>query len=470
MAGGRKEERCVGQFPQTVKVAREHEVPAVALCHTHVVQTNPNPNVTCLVDWRCSFRCRRLVCWLVDAQLPTMIVVFVIDTSPSMGEPLFTNKTTGGNNMTKLDLAKMAVESMSKSLTKRVSEHNLQLQQQPMNVQKTLHNMGLGYAAQDQFLLLSTSRQYPKHPSSAVCGAGGRLLVGFGDYIVDPSADQADYSPPSTTNGSFDHELKHLQSSTWHSHPSTNQQQQQQQSNSDQSSLSAGAQPHLPFPEDAGGAVGLNIALSTGLSLLSRYRLKNRLTENFGMGRLPSPAMLAPSGSTTAVAALQPACLVLLTDGDCLRKPPSEGGGVLQLQKGSVPLREFYQEPFRWDQRIFCLGVGGEPYVSSKDYLHPSLRALCEVTGGCHTMLRSTTGLSTLVDQITKLMAPPRAKELLLPDPLKLPTSHLSQRIASTPPKRLRFPREITSLAVRFVAFKGLRRAHLENQHRHSEP
>ena len=223
MAGGRKEERCVGQFPQTVKVAREHEVPAVALCHTHVVQTNPNPNVTCLVDWRCSFRCRRLVCWLVDAQLPTMIVVFVIDTSPSMGEPLFTNKTTGGNNMTKLDLAKMAVESMSKSLTKRVSEHNLQLQQQPMNVQKTLHNMGLGYAAQDQFLLLSTGRQYPKHPSSAVCGAGGRLLVGFGDYIVDPSTDQADYSPPSTTNGSFDHELKHLQASTWHSHPSTNQ-------------------------------------------------------------------------------------------------------------------------------------------------------------------------------------------------------------------------------------------------------
>lgn len=75
------------------------------------------------------------------------------------------------------------------------------------------------------------------------------------------------------------------------------------------------------------------------------------------MGRLPCSAILAPTtgggagGTNKAVGqlqqasnALQPACLILLTDGNCLRCPQSEGGGPLQLQLGGLPLREFYRE------------------------------------------------------------------------------------------------------------------------------
>ena len=51
------------------------------------------------------------------------------------------------------------------------------------------------------------------------------------------------------------------------------------------------------------------------------------------MGRLPNPAMITQGGAFAAHA-LQPACLILLTDGACLRKSPAEGGGALQLQYG----------------------------------------------------------------------------------------------------------------------------------------
>jgi hypothetical protein len=171
------------------------------------------------------------------------------------------------------------------------------------------------------------------------------------------------------------------------------------------------------FPEDGGGATGLNAAMNCAIRLLSRYRLNSRWTENFGLGRLPSCVMPAPSGGGAATNALMPACLVLLTDGECLRKPASEGGGSLQLQFGSGPLREFYQEPFRWDQRIFCLGV------NSSQHIPADLQSLCEVTGGCHTMLRSPTGLSQNVDSILKLIFPPRPKVMPIANPLSSSSS-----------------------------------------------
>lgn len=179
--------------------------------------------------------------------------------------------------------------------------------------------------------------------------------------------------------------------------------------------------PTEPFPEDAGGANGLNIALSTGLQLLSRYRLQNRLTENFGMGRLPNIALQLPNGSP-ATSALQPACLILVTDGACLRQSASAGGGSLQLQYGSQLLREFYKEPFRWDQRIFCLAIGDYP---GENYLHPQLRALCDVTGGSHWMVKKPSGLPT--DSLLKHLRPPMPRELPFPEPLFL-------RIAATTP------------------------------------
>jgi len=313
--------------------------------------------------------------------------------------------------MSRLDLAKMAVESLVKGINKRRSEHNNQLQQLSQAMQQSMHNIGLGFCQQDQFLLLSTSCQYTEQLAMGACGAGGRLLVGFGDYIDQALENQGDHQHSNNLGhqGSFDKELKKLQPTVWQ-RPSEE---------------SAGAHPQAtPFPEDGGGAAGLNAALSHGLALLSRYRLQNRNTENFGMGRLPSPAMLSPNGGGNAANALQPACLVLITDGECLRKTSAEGGGSLQLQLSNLPLREFYHEPFRWDQRVFTIGVGGQEGVNSNQYLHSSLRALCEVTGGFYMMLRSTTGLSHLTDCIIKNISPPRPKELPIPDPLRVPTGY----------------------------------------------
>eukprot|EP00980_Cylindrotheca_fusiformis_P003037 scaffold709_cov197-Cylindrotheca_fusiformis.AAC.5 len=335
-----------------------------------------------------------------------MIVVFVVDTSPSMGKPLADGSSSDGRNpgkgMSRLDLAKMTVEDMVRGLNRRVSEHNMQLQQQP-DMQKSLQNIGLGFSPNDKFLLLSTGRQYPQQAATAACGAGGRLLVGYGDHNDRTTDNSNDQQGPHPSNvNSFQRELKRLQVTDW-----------------DVNSAKSGTQSNkpVPFPEDGGGAGGLNAALSAGLQLLSRYRLCFRSTENYGMGRLPSTAVLNPSGGGPAIHALQPACLILITDGECLQSPPAEGGGSLQLQYGNLPLREFYQEPFRWDQRIFCLGVGGRDGIQSAQYLHPHLRALCEVTGGSHLMLRSSASLSQVTGFLLSQIAPPRPKDLPIIQP-----------------------------------------------------
>eukprot|EP00978_Attheya_sp_CCMP212_P012448 scaffold31083_cov51-Attheya_sp.AAC.1 len=272
----------------------------------------------------------------------------------STGNTPNNNSVGGGTGMSRLDLAKMAVESLAKGLDKRVQQHNVQEWSTPPQQQQQMYNIGLGgHCPPDQFLLLSTGRQKsPQHVDTAACGAGGRLLVGYGDSHdphhpgYEPS--KHNNSNPNNsaspdeqqvniqrTHGSFERELKQLRAT--HLSPS-----------SSSSPSSAAAAPNN-FPEDGGGAAGLNAALSSGLQLLSRYRLKNRSTENFGMGRLPSSAMLSSSSSAGANisntnASLQRACLVLITDGECLTTSPTEGGGSLQLQFGNMPLREFYQE------------------------------------------------------------------------------------------------------------------------------
>jgi hypothetical protein len=335
-----------------------------------------------------------------------MIVVFVIDTSPSMRLPLSVGNDRSGGGVSRLDLGKMAVEDIVRGLNKRVTEHNIYLQQHPAKHQ-SLRNMGLGFSPNDEFLLLSTGRQHTQQPATAACGAGGRLLVGFGDHKHEQATDNPNEQPvqhPSKVD-SFQKELKTLQATEW------------------EPGKVGSNNKNIVFPEDGGGSVGLNTALSVGLQMLSRYRLTFRATENFGMGRLPSPAVLNPSGGP-AINALQPACLILITDGVCLRSPPSEGGGSLQLQYGNMPLREFYQEPFRWDQRIFCLGVGGKETETSTQFLHPHLRALCEVTGGSHMMLRSSGMLAQSTDLLLKQIAPPRPRDLPVPDPVKVQADH----------------------------------------------
>jgi len=354
-----------------------------------------------------------------------MIVVFVIDTSPSMGELVSGSVLPTTTSMSRLDLAKMTVESLTGMLERRVHEHNHKVQMETLtwassssntnnSISKSHQNTRFGFSEPDQFLLLSTGRQYTSRPASAACGAGGRFLVGFRhDDVVGGNLNSSDHQQPKNAqinvqqNNSFERELKRLKPTIW----------KQQK-----------GKPRVPFPEDGGGAVGLNAALSAGLQLLSRYRLKHRCTENFGMGRLPSTAILVPSsgpgGSSNssgtgsfhqATNALQPACLILLTDGECLRRPQTEGGGPLQLQFGNLPLREFYSEPFRWDQRIFCLGVG-----SSSDKLHSSLRAFSEVTGGCHLPLRSVSDISQASGILLRLIAPAIPSQLPILNPLRL--------------------------------------------------
>mmetsp|Transcript_10995 Transcript_10995/g.31870 ORF Transcript_10995/g.31870 Transcript_10995/m.31870 type:complete len:1231 (+) Transcript_10995:250-3942(+) len=369
-----------------------------------------------------------------------MIVVFVIDTSPSMGKPLVDSTSdygsSHGNSMSRLDLAKMAVEEIARRLKKRVNEHNLHLQQLPPKLQESFRNIGLGFTQKDEYLLLSTAPQHHSKPGAAICGAGGRLLVGFGaDHYAGSnlmagenthgsgnnsgnSVDQPVVSPFQQQNqygiDSFQRELKRLKATEW------------------TPASSAASNRPKKFPEDGGGAMGLNAALSAGLQMISRYRLKFKATENFGMGRLPSSAILNPTIGGASMHALQPACLIMITDGACLRTPPSEGGGTLKVNSSTL-LREFYQEPFRWDQRIFCLGVGGREATTTSQFLHPHLRALCEVTGGSHMMLRSSSSgsgsLSNLSDILVSLIAPKLPRQLPIPDPVSiLPHSQEQQK------------------------------------------
>lgn len=257
--------------------------------------------------------------------------------------------------------------------------------------------------------------------------------MGFaGDYHGEVENPQELNQQPSFSinHGEFERELKRLRATEWS--PTGDDVSNVTEQLPAASAVGGQQQPNKkkPFPEDGGGAVGLNAALSTGLQLLSRYRLKNRATENFGMGRLPSSTMLSASAAAaaggkgqgakkaTATYALQPACLVLLTDGECLKKPPAEGGGDLQLQFGNAPLRDFYREPFRWDQRIFCIGVGN----SASRSLHPSLQAFCEVTGGCYTSIQSSSLLSQVSERLIQMIAPPLPTQMPIPNPLHHPS------------------------------------------------
>lgn len=170
----------------------------------------------------------------------------------------------------------------------------------------------------------------------ATCGAGGRLLFGSVDSLesgchMHDGSPQPAMLPHPPNRVDFERELKQLRvASLPPSDASTNQ----------------------TFPSWAGGASGLNTALSHGLGLLSRYRLtRGRIVEHFGMGRLPwfehqmaSLKERNEQNTSKNTSPLQPACLVLLTDGECLRLPPEKGGGDLRLQFGNMPLRELYKE------------------------------------------------------------------------------------------------------------------------------
>lgn len=101
-----------------------------------------------------------------------MIVVFVVDTSPSMSRPV-----SGDSGMSRLDLAKMTVEDLSRRLRKGGFEHNSNFVVENAgagasggtttsgnttnSTQRSISNIGQGASRQDALLLLSTSRQHP---------------------------------------------------------------------------------------------------------------------------------------------------------------------------------------------------------------------------------------------------------------------------------------------------------------------
>jgi hypothetical protein len=377
--------------------------------------------------------------------------------------------------LSKLDIAKMAVEDTSRKLLRQRQAHlrSLQQQQQQQSSPENYRNLGLlptggnsGGLAQS-LLLLSTSRQSAE---TASCAVGGRLLVGYATPTVgDDSSNNNNNNSSNNSSSNNNNTGSSGNASSGNTEDASSQQQQQQQQQHQMeafqralkslqvfpgwqaplttatSSPTSSTSSAPPFPEAAGGATGLNAALSAGLQLLSRYRLQSRATEHFGLGRLPGTAVLVPhtgshnhhTSTLTTANGLQPACLVVLTDGACLTQPPHLGGGSLQLQFGKTqPLKDLYQEPFRWDQRVFCLHIGG---VSGSSGGPPSaLQALCEVTGGSFWNLSKHAHLASVTDQLLQRLLPPLPATLPLPDPLylrmpPLPPTNPITTVKSTP-------------------------------------
>jgi hypothetical protein len=199
-----------------------------------------------------------------------MIFVFVVDVSPTMGSPVL-----GRSGISRLDLAKMAIEDLIRQWRKMRAEHSRILGRASNDRQRCVMNLGQYTNTTDYFFLLSTARQ---HPDTAVASAA---------RFVESQQHQPDMLV---------------------------QQQQQERIDSFQRELK-GLQVVKRNPdiqgEDINYATGLNAALSGGLQIISRYRLHNSQTENFGMGRLPNCALQTANGSP-ALAALQPACLILV--------------------------------------------------------------------------------------------------------------------------------------------------------------
>jgi hypothetical protein len=100
-----------------------------------------------------------------------------------------------------------------------------------------------------------------------------------------------------------------------------------------------------PSPPGNGRVAAADSVRSVGgLELLRPLPLakSNSRKRNFGMGRLPSVRHYNDQRESTT-AALQPTCLVLITDGACFLRPnPEMLGGPLKLQYGAQPLKDLH--------------------------------------------------------------------------------------------------------------------------------
>lgn len=130
-----------------------------------------------------------------------MIVVFVVDTSPSMSRPV-----SGDSGMSRLDLAKMAVEDLSRRLRKGGVEHNSNFVVDSGSkggggggigsggggtnaTQRSISNIGQGASRQDALLLLSTSRQHPDTANVRPVSKSSRYFCH--EFVVGMSSDRS---------------------------------------------------------------------------------------------------------------------------------------------------------------------------------------------------------------------------------------------------------------------------------------
>ena len=79
------------------------------------------------------------------------------------------------------------------------------------------------------------------------------------------------------------------------------------------------------------------------------------------------------------------------------------------------PICHFCRIAFRWDQRIFCFHIH-----SSSEGLHPSLKALCEVTGGFFNAIPSEGSIPSVVESLLSRLAPPFPSKIPFSYPLQL--------------------------------------------------
>ncbi len=82
----------------------------------------------------------------------------------------------------------------------------------------------------------------------------------------------------------------------------------------------------------------------------------------------------------------------------------------------------YYYVAFRWDQRMFCIHIGEEGHQ-----LHPSLKAFCEVTGGCPISLVRNNDVSHVSNTLVQILSPPTPRPIPIPNPLSQQQQQLNR-------------------------------------------
>jgi len=152
---------------------------------------------------------------------------------------------------------------------------------------------------------------------------------------------------------------------------------------------------------EAAGMTTMGSALKAVFDTLNINRMQSGI-DMYGQGRYPYY--------------LEPAVIVIVTDGGRLTTPNSVQRGLELPMSGSaglglmVPGGELTREPFRWDQRLYALvlrmaghppmsGVGESGHVASDN---SPVDAMCEVTGGRSYAVTSARVLHQCIESLVQ--------------------------------------------------------------------